>query len=321
MSILFCLSVVFLTAIAVPEGQKAFIGYWGSAGNKTQLAQLPEALNRGYNVICLAFANSIKANGSFEIQTTLDSIPTKTSISTAAGTTDSSWHYLLSFGGQRHSAGPDITDLDAFVKGFLSTYEAAKLDYGFDGIDIYIEAGMTTPLVRALREVFTTLHAEGQVISLAPEPLDIDPGEVPAYMEGSWNCYVPLIDTTILDIVTYISIQLYNNPMPYNDLVSYINSMQERLPIVFDGKTLFVDIPSTKLSFGFPAADGATEYGPAKPWCATGAKVRRHYQNDSALLDTGGVMTWSIDWDAANDWDWITNVMRIWNEDHQKSVD
>ena len=36
---------------APPLGKKAIIGYWGSAADKPELDQLPEALKRGYNVI------------------------------------------------------------------------------------------------------------------------------------------------------------------------------------------------------------------------------------------------------------------------------
>merc|ERR1712216_12796 len=99
---------------------------------------------------------------------------------------------------------------DQYVSGFMTTYHAAKAKFGFDGIDIDIEANMNTPLLRALRRIFKQMHSEGQVISMAPQPLNIDPYDAKIFMEGAYNRYVPLVDTTIIDAVTYIAVQLYN---------------------------------------------------------------------------------------------------------------
>jgi len=310
---------IFFTVLAGPGGKKAIIGYWGSAADKPTLEQLPEALKRGYNVISLAFGDTIKADGSFGIHTNLGFVPKKSDISKEAGIEDSSWEYILSFGGQ-NAAGPYISDVQAFANGFLNAYGNAKSAYGFDGIDIDIETGMTTPLLKALRIIFYELHSEGEIISMAPQPSNIDPQEVSVFMEGSWNCYVPLIDTTIIDTVTYVATQMYNNGMPLNDMDLYLSSMQSNKTIEWDGKKLIVEIPSEKFCFGYPAANGAAPAGASKPWGASGAKLMEHYRGDSALLATGGVMTWSIGWDASNGWDWITNVMKIWNEDNHKSV-
>merc|ERR1712039_270051 len=125
------------------------------------------------------------------------------------------------------------------------------------------------------------LHSEGQVISMAPQPLNIDPGEIKSFMEGSYNAYVPLVDSTIIDTVTYIAPQMYNNGMPLGSIEKYIESMQSKSTIKWDSQELVLDVPSSKLVFGYPAANGA------------------------ALLATGGLMTWSIGWDASNNWEWI----------------
>jgi len=309
----------FLSSAAGPGGKKAVIGYWGSAADKPTVTQLPEALKRGYNVISLAFADTITAKGGFGIHTNLGVIPTKASISSEAGVDDSSWQYLLSFGGQ-NAAGPYISDVNEFVTGFMETYGNARNAYGFDGIDIDIETGMTTPLLKALRLIFTKFHQNGWLISMAPQPLNIDPEEVSVFMEGAYNCYVPLIDTTIIDTVTYVATQMYNNPMPLNSMDLYLASMQKNHTISWNGQSLKVDIPSEKFTFGYPAANGAAPSGASKPWGASGSKVMAKYLSDNALMATGGVMTWSIGWDAANNWDWITNIMKIWNQNHNKTL-
>jgi len=317
----YLLTFVFFTVFAGPGGNKAIIGYWGSATDKPTLEQLPEALKRGYNVICLSFAVNIQVDGSFDIQTNLGTVPLKSDISSEAGVDDSSWQYLLSFGGQ-NAPGPAINDSNAdvfvFVQGFLKAYRDAKTAYGFDGIDIDIEHGMTTPLLKALKVIFMLIHTEGEIISMAPQPPNIDPQEV-NYIQDPWNVYVPLVDTSIIDSVDYVAIQMYNNYLPFQDMNLYLTSMQSDNTIEWDGKKLIVNIPSEKFCFGYPAANGAAPGGASSTWGESGATLTEHYLGDTALLATGGVMTWSIGWDASNDWDWITNVMNIWNEDKPKS--
>jgi chitinase len=302
------------TLLATACSGKAIIGYWGSAADKPQLSQLPEAIKRGYNVIAVAFGDTLTADGGFQIHTNLGAPPTKADISSQAGVSADSWKYILSFGGQ-NAAGPAVTDADAYTAGFMKTYNAAKAQYGFDGIDIDIETGMMTPLLVALRKVFAELHKAGEVISMAPQPLNIDPAEVSVFSEGSYNAYVPLVDQSIIDTVTYIAPQMYNNPMPLSDIEKYIDSMQSGSVIAWNGQSLTLNIPSEKLVFGFPAAPGAAPSGPSQSWEASPASLVAKYQASTKLMATGGVMTWSVGWDAANGWAFIDAVSKLWSKE------
>lgn len=268
-------------------------------------------MKRGYNVICVAFGDMLSADGSFQIHTNLGDPPSKATVSSAAGISDDSWQYIISFGGQ-NAAGPSVSDPDVYVAGFMQSYHSARDRFGFDGIDIDIETGMGTPLLRAYRKIFKQLHGEGQIISMAPQPLNIDPLTVPTFMEGAYNAYVPLVDTTMIDYVTYVAPQLYNNPMPRGDLDEYVASLQQGLSIDWDGLSLVVNIPSEKLVFGYPAASGAAPAGPSQSWEATPSSLVEHYQGSTALMGTGGCMTWSIGWDATTGWKWIDAVTRLW---------
>ena len=232
-------------------------------------------------------------------------------MTSAAGVDADSWHYLLSFGGQ-NAAGPAVPDEDGYVSGFLAAYARVRERFGFDGIDIDIETGMRTPLLRALRRIFVKLHAQGQVISMAPQPLNIDTSEVSGFSEGSYNAYVPLVDSTVIECVSYVAPQLYNNPMPLHNLTQYLRSMQAGALVKWDGHGLKLAIPSSKLTFGFPAARGAAPAGPSQPWEATPASITAHYSASPELMATGGLMTWSIGWDASNGWEWVEAVKTIW---------
>lgn len=273
------------------------------------MEQLPEALKRGYNVICVAFGDTLKSDGTFQIHTNLGDPPTKATVSQQAGVSSSSWQYVISFGGQ-NAAGPYLTNEDTYVSGFMDTYHAAKAKFGFDGIDIDIETGMSTPLLRAFRRIFKQLHSEGQVISMAPQPLNIDTYDEKIFMEGAYNAYVPLVDTTMIDSVTYIATQLYNNGIPTHDLEKYVQTMQQNTEIDWDGHKLVLNIPSSKLTFGYPAANGAGRF--AAGWEADPSKLAAYYKQSKVLMATGGLMTWSIGWDASNGWKWIEAVKTIW---------
>eukprot|EP00966_Prymnesium_polylepis_P141952 3278081-Prymnesium_polylepis.1 len=148
---------------------------------------------------------------------------------------------------------------------------------------------------------------------MAPQPLNIDPAEVPGFMEGSYNAYVPLVDTSIIECVSYVAPQLYNNGMPLGNLSRYIESMQQGATVEWDGQPLTLRIPSSKLVFGYPAAAGAAPAGPSQPWEASPAALVAMYRASPALMATGGLMTWSIGWDASNDWKWIDAVKGIWS--------
>jgi chitinase len=192
----------------------------------------------------------------------------------------------------------------------MNTYHAARDQYGFDGVDIDIEGGISNPLLQAYRKIFPLMHSEGQIVSMAPAPLFIDPEESTTFTPGAFNSYVPLIDTTMIDNVDYIAIQLYCNPMPLGDLDKYLASMQKSHKINALGQAFEINIPSSKFVFGFPS--GATSGKASQAWEANPATLVAHYRASPALMATGGAMTWAIGWDATSGWKWIDAVAKLW---------
>jgi len=188
----------------------------------------------------------------------------------------------------------------------------AHIAYGFDGIDIYgIETGMTPSFFAAFRQIFQTLHQKNFVISMAAQPINIDPAEFEVFVDGSLNAYVPLIDSTIIDSVSYIIPTMYDNTMPMSGILKYLESLQKSHVVVWEGSQLVVNIPPEKILFGYPAADGAS-LGPMALWEDSGKGILHKYQTNPALMATGGIMAWSIGWDEFNNWDFIDNVSKIW---------
>jgi chitinase len=115
--------------------------------------------------------------------------------------------------------------------------------------------------------------------------------------------------------LTYIAPQMYNNGRPLGDIEKYIDSMQSNAVIQWDGKSLVLNVPSSKLVFGYPAQPGAAPSGPSQSWEMPGSSLASKYRSSQKLMATGGVMTWSIGWDASRGWSWINAVKRIWSSD------
>ena len=89
-----------------------------------------------------------------------------------------------------------------------------------------------------------------------------NPGEIEGFVEGSTNAYVPLVDTTVVNHVSWVAPQLYNDLIPFGeDPVKYVTSLQAGHTIEWDGKTIEVKVPSNKIVLGHPATRGAAPAG------------------------------------------------------------
>jgi len=319
--------------------EHAVMGYWGS-GPYTPFQGMEgptvaDALTMGYNVILVSFADSFTVNGSFQIHTDMcpqyndvcqrqqcECAPHKLNVSKDAGVEPESWRYMLSFGG-KDGAGPYMSALlsmqeredqeEAFAKGFLERYAEVKAKYGFDGIDIDIESTLTTPLLSAFRRVFRLLHAQGELVSLAPETPGLNPAELSTFFEGSFNSYAPLVDTTMIDYISWLAPRLYNDPVPLKSNISkYVTSLYAGHDLEWDGKQIEIKVPPSKIVLGHPAAAEAAPARDLASWQKDPEALLELYRSSPDLLATKGVMAWSIGHDYASGWKWVKTVKQIW---------
>jgi chitinase len=331
---------------------KAIIGYYGAGpytpspfegtyGDKGP--SIADALVAGYNVICLAFADSFTGDGGFQVHTDLCPVdkdhkqlkpphnhvcaPDKKTISKDAGKSEKSWKYILSFGGAA-GPGPKMTMIgddreaseEAFADGFVKSYMKVKAEYGFDGVDMDIENSLSTELLSALRRVFKKLHDKGEIVSMAPETPSLNPAEVATYIEGAYNSYAPLADTTVINHVSWVAPQMYNDQIPFTDdptetapAARYVKSLQQGgVKMLWDGKEIEIKIPANKLVLGFPATPAA---GPARamPAWEEPEQLLELFRNSPDLQAIKGVMTWSIGHDWNNGWKWVNAMKKVWD--------
>ena len=204
---------------------------------------------------------------------------------------------------------------NTFVDGFVKRYAEIKEEYGFDGIDIDVESSLSTPLLSSFRKIFKKLHAKGELISMAPESPSLDPGELDNFEEGSHNSYVPMVDTTIVNDISWVAPQLYNDLIPFGeDPAKYVTSLQAGHTIEWDGQTLEIKIPSNKIILGHPATKAAAPARDPPAWQSDPQALLALYKSSPELMATKGVMTWSVGHDYSNDWAWIKAVKQIWDK-------
>lgn len=261
----------------------------------------------------------MQTDGSFTINTnTGTTVQTKKEISNDAGVSEASWKYILSFGGQNMNA-PQLTDgdIDHYVSGFVDNYHKVKREYGFDGFDVDVENGLNANYIKAMRKVLKQLGRE-EFITMAPQPPNIDPS-VPSCIENPWNSYVPLVSTDVIDYVALVMPQLYNNNMPFGELTTYVDRLTDGefeidCPWAADGTTdgkFTVKIPKEKFAAGFPAVMPGAAGSVPSAWEKSPEGIKTYYKENPSLRQTGGIMTWSIGWDASNSWKFIDNVKDV----------
>ena len=149
---------------------------------------------------------------------------------------------------------------------------------------------------------------------MAPESPSLNPEELKLFQEGSLNSYVPLVDSTIINYVTFVAPQLYNDAVPFEDPAKYVTSLQVGHTIEWDDKVVEVRVPPSKLVLGPPAPEAAAPATRPLPWQNSTAALVALYRSSPALLATKGVMTWSVGHDWSNGWKWVRAVKKIWGD-------
>jgi len=288
------------------------IGYWGASpgGHASSVAQVGNAISKGYNVIVYAFYD-VDANGKLIQDPGSFAAPKK---STIGGT----FTYLASLFGGQNGAAPTLSiSASQWAQNMYNNFVALHNDLGFDGIDIDLEnawGGTGDQVVCGLRSFFQLMHNAGYAVSMAPQTTAITP-EVTIYQTGSWNSYVPLSDTSILQYVDILAVQLYNNAVPGNTPDAYAKTLEAGFSVTGCpcGAGCKIQIPAKKIAFGFPAGNGAAPSGcPGQPGgCPYGPALTSVYQSSPTLLGTGGVMTWAVEWDEYWQWQFITAAKNI----------
>jgi chitinase len=280
------------TAATLPA--KYLVGYVeGWQDNNSTVVQ--DAISNGYNVLVFSFASIDDNQISFGTITD-SSIQNQINNTKAAGKTA-----LISVGGQNNtfnpSANTDFSKLGETIATFLQ-------DHNLDGVDLDLEtipAGVTSDQI-ALMVSSLRSKMPGVIITGAPQigggyggPASLEPRSI-------WS-------------------QDFLNKVKFNAL--FIQEYNQFGGAKFDGK-FDTDIGFITVSFGplkdfIPAETKIVIGEPATSSAGSGLSnpndIRADLTSGPVLQDErfGGLMTWDINYDSKNNWNWISNLNSLCN--------
>ena len=331
MKIYFRFLVALLLLHADSSAQEpVLIGYWQN-WMSVEAPYIPlDQIDGRYDIICVSFAVPTSPSD-MTMQFVPESVSQSTFILQMSALQTQGKKVLLSIGGANASISmPDVNSRDAFVNSMNALLDT----YPFDGIDIDIEHGnsilasgtINNPtatdcihLIDAITQIkahYASSHAHTMMLTCAPETAYVQ-GGMSAY-GGIWGGYLPLLDALRNDI-NFLHVQLYNSGSVYGidggiytqGTADFIVALTEALIQGFPtaGGT-FEGFPQEKVCVGLPACGSAAGGGYCTPLVVeaaidylrgTGSQPGSYSLNQSSgYPNLGGMMTWSVNWDAVS---------------------
>lgn len=328
MRLLYSLLFVLFTLIHVSAQNPKLIGYWQN-WDAVEAPYLPlDQVDSRYDIICVSFAVPT-SNSDLTMQFVPEGANQVEFSNQISNLQAAGKQVLLSIGG----AGPSFSMPNAQDRiDFVTSMNSLLDTYPFDGIDIDIESGNTilasgtiaSPtsvdaqnLIAAIQEIeahFNATHSQSMVLSFAPETAYVQ-GGMSAY-GGIWGGYLPILDA-LREQIDYIHVQLYNSGSMYGidgnvytaGTPDFIVACSEALIQGFTTSGGFFEgFPAQKVLVGLPACTNAAGSGflstelvyEAMNYLLNGVNQPGSYVlvEPSGYPDLGGMMTWSVNWDA-----------------------
>ncbi|MFC4057619.1 chitinase [Planomonospora corallina] len=210
---------------------------------------------------------------------------------------------ILSVGGEK---GRVQVASAAAAAEFADSVHGLIREYGFDGVDIDLENGLNaTYMAQALR----ALHARtgpGLIITMAPQTID---------MQSTGAEYFKLA-LSIKDILTVVHTQYYNSGsmLGCDRMAAYGQGSVDFLTALACIQ-LENGLRPDQVALGLPAGPGAAGGGIVPPSVVNQALTCLATRTDCgrftpprAYPGIRGAMTWSINWDASNGWNFSRTV-------------
>lgn len=294
-----------VAATAPQQDGQWLTGYWHNFDNSSTVMPLSD-IPEDYNLVAVAFAeNHPELDGGITFEVAGDELDGYTDgefrDDLAALQADGT-HVIISVGGELGHV--DVTN-PTQAENFAETTHELMEDYGFDGVDIDLEHGVDAEhMTDALRQL-DDLAAADPVITMAPQTVDFQSPDQD-YYELAEN---------ISDILTLVNMQYYNSgsmqgcdgavyEQGTSDFVSALACIQ-----------LEMDLEPEQVGLGLPAAPEAAGGGYLEPQgvvdaldCLEEGRSCGSFVPESPYGPIGGVMTWSINWDAANGYEFADTV-------------
>ncbi|WP_405811795.1 glycoside hydrolase family 18 protein [Streptomyces sp. NBC_01520] len=250
---------------------------------------------------------------------------------------------LISIGGQNGQVQLASTAArDTFVSSvskIIDTYGLDGLDIDFEGHSLSLNTGdtdfrsPTTPVIVNLISAVKTLKAkygDGFVLTMAPETFFVQLG-YQYYGSGPWGgqdpragAYLPVIhalrdDLTLLHVQDYNSGSIMGLDNQYHSMggadfhIAMTDMLLTGFPVAGDQAKVFPALRPEQVAFGLPASTqaGNGHTSPAEVTKALNCLTKKTdcgaYQTHGTWSGLRGLMTWSINWDRFNNWEFSKN--------------
>ncbi|GLZ39142.1 glycosyl hydrolase family 18 protein [Actinokineospora sp. NBRC 105648] len=296
------------TTTSTPPGplpKHVLTGYWQNFDNGAKtltIAQVPTT----YDIIAVAFADATANRG--EVTFTLDpALATK-----LGGYTDAQFKadiktaqargqkVIISVGGEK---GTVWVGDSASSSAFANSVSKLIRDYGFDGVDIDLENGVSSQYMGA---ALRTIYANGgKVITFAPQTIDGQSAQQPYFQ----------LALAVKDILTIWNMQYYNSgTMNGCDGNVYsqgtVNFLTALACIQLQG-----GLRADQVGLGLPASPSGAGGGYQSPAnvnsalnCLAKGTGCGTFKPSTTYPGIRGAMTWSINWDASNGYAFANSV-------------
>lgn len=254
---------------------------------------------------------------------------------------------ILSVGG---ATAPIVLNNTLERDSFVASLNRILIEYPFDGIDLNLEGAslqvsqsssiqnptdtpilMMTGAVRQLMSDFRTRNNRRMLLTMAPETAYVQGGQ--SAFSGVWGAYLPLIHA-LRDSIHLLSVQLYNSGSMYgidggiyqqgtaDFIVAMVEAVIRGFPTsggYFSGlrpDQVTIGLPACPLAAGGGYMDSLLVRAAGKYLRGTGPQAGSYILAQSGGYPTlGGMMTWSINWDAASScassWEYVRNYRSV----------
>ncbi|MFJ6519734.1 chitinase [Streptomyces filamentosus] len=250
---------------------------------------------------------------------------------------------LISIGGQNGQVQLTTT---AARDTFVSSVSKIIDEYGLDGLDIDFEGhslslqtgdtdfrSPTSPVIVNLIQAVKTLKAKYGakfVLTMAPETFFVQLG-YQYYGSGPWGgqdpragAYLPVIhalrdDLTLLHVQDYNSGSIMGLDNQYHSMggadfhIAMTDMLLTGFPVAGNSERFFPGLRPDQVAIGLPASTqaGNGHTSPAEVNKALDCLTKKtncgSYQTHGTWSSLRGLMTWSINWDRFNQWEFSKN--------------
>lgn len=280
-------------------------GYWHNFDNDSVVMPLADVPSE-YNLVAVSFADnhpSLDGGITFNLASNeLGGYTEEAFRDDIAAIQAEGRKVIISVGGELGHV--DVTNPTQAANFAETTHELME-DYGFDGVDIDLEHGIDAEhMSQALHDLSDRADSD-PIITMAPQTIDF---------QGPEHEYYQLAEN-ISDILTIVNMQYYNSGSMLGcdgqvyeqgtpDFVAALACIQ--LEMGLDPGQVGLGLPAT------PSAAGGGHMAPSEIVaaldCLEAGTNCGSFSPESPYGPIGGVMTWSINWDATNGYDFANTI-------------